>query len=419
MLTEPAFNALLKTLEEPPAHAIFVLATTEPHKVPLTIISRCQRFDFRRIPLDGIVDKLLELCEAEQIEAAREALALMARNSTGSLRDAENLLEQAVVSYGSPISEDQVRDLLGLGSDEMALALAGHIVSKSLGDGLSVINQVAGQGNDLRQLHRGTVEYLRSILLLKSNAGTFLGYSEDITTRLSSLAAGVSMGHLIGALKTIAKVDLRHDHSSPLPLEVALVESSTDLPVPVAVQPPAEVVPVQSRAQGTRAVRSPTAPTQRATARDRPPERRPDVVIEPPESRTDLPVGSPPTETAARLEQEWANVIRSLRHTGKRFKLGALLRGCNEREVSEGRIILKFPYQSHVDRMQDELADPETLREVHSVLAQVVGDLQNVQVSLASPDGQTASRGVAQTSHLVDAAQAFGARVVGEKEEKS
>ena len=421
MLTEPAFNALLKTLEEPPAHAIFVLATTEPHKVPLTIISRCQRFDFRRIPLDSIVGKLLELCEAEQIEATREALALIARNSTGSLRDAENLLEQAVVSYGSPIGEDQVRDLLGLGSDEMALALAGHIVSKSVGDGLVVINQVAGQGNDLRQLHRGTMEYLRSILLLKSNAGTSLGYSEDITARLSLLAAGVSMGHLVGALKTVAKVDLRHDNSSPLPLELALVESSTDLPVPATAQLPAEVVPVQSRPPGPRVAGSPrpNTPAQKAPVRDRPPDTRPDVVSLPEETRTDSAVGTPLTGNAARLEQEWAGVIRSLRHTGKRFKLGALLRGSNEREVSNGRIILKFPYQSHVDRMQDELGDPETSREVLGVLAQVIGDLQDVQVSLASPDGRTTPRGAAQASHLVDTAQAFGARVVGEKEEET
>ena len=106
MLTEAAFNALLKTLEEPPAHAIFVLATTESHKVPPTVISRCQRFDFRRIPLEVMVEKLRELCRGEGIEAQGEALALIARTARGSLRDAENLLEQAAVSYGSPLSDE-------------------------------------------------------------------------------------------------------------------------------------------------------------------------------------------------------------------------------------------------------------------------------------------------------------------------
>ena len=131
MLTEAAFNALLKTLEEPPGHAIFVLATTEAHKVPLTIISRCQRFDFRRIPLDTIVDRLAHLCREEGVEAAPEALKLIARSAGGSLRDAENLLEQAIVSYGSPLGEENARNLLELDSDERAIELVEHIVKRS------------------------------------------------------------------------------------------------------------------------------------------------------------------------------------------------------------------------------------------------------------------------------------------------
>ena len=132
MLTEPAFNALLKTLEEPPAHAVFILATTEAHKVPLTIISRCQRYDFRRIPIDQMVAKLAYISEQEGIEVSDEALHLVARIANGGLRDAENLLEQVVVSYGSPISEDDVRQMLGLGGDEIVLELVKHIIGKSV-----------------------------------------------------------------------------------------------------------------------------------------------------------------------------------------------------------------------------------------------------------------------------------------------
>ena len=176
MLTEPAFNALLKTLEEPPAHAIFVLATTEVHKVPLTIISRCQRFDFRRIPMETTVARLAELCAAESVEASEEALTLIARSATGSLRDAENILEQALVSYGSPLHEDAVSDLLDLGNDQRALELVGHVVDKATQEGLTVINKVAADGIDLRQFHRASTEYLRGVLLLKSGATTALSY---------------------------------------------------------------------------------------------------------------------------------------------------------------------------------------------------------------------------------------------------
>ena len=147
MLTEPAFNALLKTLEEPPAHAVFILATTEAHKVPLTIISRCQRYDFRRIPIDQMVAKLAYISEQEGIEVSDEALHLVARIANGGLRDAENLLEQVVVSYGSPISEDDVRQMLGLGGDEIVLELVRHIIGKSVKDGIAAVNDAYRAGD--------------------------------------------------------------------------------------------------------------------------------------------------------------------------------------------------------------------------------------------------------------------------------
>ncbi len=185
MLTEQAFNALLKTLEEPPSHAIFILATTEAHKVPLTIISRCQRFDFRRIPLDRMTAKLAEICEAEGIQASEDALLIISRVANGGLRDAENLLEQVVVSYGSPVSEENVRQLLGLGGDEMALTLTERIVGKAVSEGIGDINAAAEQGSDLRQLLRQTLEYMRALLLIKAGAGVQFGYSDEVAQRLT------------------------------------------------------------------------------------------------------------------------------------------------------------------------------------------------------------------------------------------
>ncbi|MDA1258545.1 MAG: DNA polymerase III subunit gamma/tau, partial [Chloroflexi bacterium] len=117
-LSGDAFNALLKTLEEPPPHVIFVLATTETHRVPATILSRCQRFDFRRLSNDVVIDKLAEISGEEEIDAEPEVLSLIARAAYGSLRDAENLLEQLAVSYGSEITLDQAKELLGLGDSE-------------------------------------------------------------------------------------------------------------------------------------------------------------------------------------------------------------------------------------------------------------------------------------------------------------
>ena len=240
MLTEPAFNALLKTLEEPPAHAVFILATTEAHKVPLTIISRCQRYDFRRIPIDQMVAKLAYISEQEGIEVSDEALHLVARIANGGLRDAENLLEQVVVSYGSPISEDDVRQMLGLGGDEIVLELVKHIIGKSIRDGIATVNDATEQGTDLRQLLRGTLEYLRALLLIKTGVGANFGYSDEIMSRLNTLAADAPMEHLVRALKVFAGVNMRRDAASTLPLELAVVESATEPePVVAAAAPPA------------------------------------------------------------------------------------------------------------------------------------------------------------------------------------
>ena len=420
MLTEPAFNALLKTLEEPPEHAIFVLATTEIHKVPLTVISRCQRFDFRRIPLGRMVERLRELCRDEGVEVADEALTLISRGSTGSLRDAENLLEQAVVSYGSPITEEQVRDLLDLGSDEMALELVGHVVNRSIGDGLDVINQVAGQGHDLRQLQRAATELLRGLLLLKSGTGATLGYPAETMTHLSSLVESISIERLAHVLRTFAKVDLRRDSSTPLPLELALVESCSEVATQTATAAPV--------IDGGTPKSKPRSEPVAAPAVQRPRQSVDDNAANTTSGRTapssDSDASSPPFDTAAlgptaTLESQWDTVVRSLRHAGKRFKLGALLRGCRERNVTDSLIILKFPFISHVERMEQELDDPAIRRELQEVFDRVMGDTYEVQVCLADANNDGPRLGPAQRSHLVRAAQAKGARVVADKEDDS
>ena len=243
MLTDAAFNALLKTLEEPPGHAIFILATTEVHKVPLTIVSRCQRYDFRRIPIEAIQQKLAQLSAAEDVEAELEALDLIARHSTGSLRDAENLLEQAVVSYGSPLTGDQVRDMLELTGDEDALDLCEMVVGRKLAEGLSLIGRIADQGSDLGQLQRAVTEFLRAVMLINSGAGDSSRYSDSTAQRLARIAAGADHGQVLRAVRAFAEADVRQDVSSPLPLELALAESSLE---PVAA--PASAPPVRQPA---------------------------------------------------------------------------------------------------------------------------------------------------------------------------
>ena len=420
MLTEPAFNALLKTLEEPPAHAMFILATTEAHKVPLTIISRCQRFDFRRIPLDQMSAKLAEICDAERIEASPDALRLISRVANGGLRDAENLLEQAIVSYGSPVSEDNVRRLLGLGGDETALALAAHIVGKSVSDGISAVNAAAEQGSDLRQLLRQTLEYLRALLLIKAGAAPHFGYSDEISQRLSALAADAPMEHLVHSLKTFAAVSMRRDSASPLPLELAMVEAAAAPVARVAAPAPAYAAPRDAAAVGRPSSPAPP-PTQRRpapAAQQHPPQSAP------PPTPASAPASAPPAydghpeEPAALLDRQWGMIANELRFVGSRLKLGAMLRSSKEREVIDDTIILKYPSRSNVDRLQQELDNPESRRALDDAIAKAMGGKFQIKVAFVNGSSGSGSQSAAQNSHLVRAAMSMGARVISEKEEQ-
>ena len=419
MLTEPAFNALLKTLEEPPAHAMFILATTEAHKVPLTIISRCQRFDFRRIPLDQMAAKLAEICDAESIEASPDALRLISRVANGGLRDAENLLEQAIVSYGSPVSEDNVRRLLGLGGDETALALAAHIVGKSVSDGISAVNAAAEQGSDLRQLLRQTLEYLRALLLIKAGAAPHFGYSDEISQRLSALAADAPMEHLVHSLKTFAAVSMRRDSASPLPLELAMVEAAA-APVARAAAPAPAYAPSRDAAAVGRPSSPAPPPAQRRpapAAQQHPPQGAPPPTPAAPASAPPAYDGHP-EEPAALLDRQWGMIANELRFVGSRLKLGAMLRSSKEREVIDDTIILKYPSRSNVDRLQQELDNPESRRALDDAIAKAMGGKFQIKVAFVNGSSGSGSQSAAQNSHLVRAAMSMGARVISEKEEQ-
>ena len=415
MLTEPAFNALLKTLEEPPGHAIFILATTEIHKVPLTIISRCQRYDFRRISLDTIQTQLDTLAQLEGHTAEPEALALLARSSSGSLRDAENLLEQALVSYGSPLRAEQVRDLLELGGDERALELARHALKKETKEGLAVINEVSAQGVDLQQFHRMVMEHLRGTLLIKSSVEYSLGFNEDVKVELRKLSDGLSLDHLVHVLKTFSAVDVKRDLVSTLPLEMALVESSIAPKPPVVQAAPPPSAPAPAR-QGTAPAGAPARQQPRAAAPPAPPTGSREI---PPAARDPSTYRQPAATTPPRqADPQWDQVVRSLRHAkGKKYNLGSLLRDCRERRIDDGTLTLMFAHRAHMERMQEEFDDPSSRKLVRDAVQTALGGEFEIEVTLADGGGNGPKQNVAQKSHLVRAARMMGARVIAEKEE--
>ncbi len=167
MLTPEAFNALLKTLEEPPPRVIFILATTEPHKIPLTILSRCQRFDFKRIPMKEIFQRLKEIVSHEGVELSDKGLLLMARESKGSLRDAQSLLDQTISFAGREIKDEDVKEVLGVIDSAILFEISAAIAGGDTRKCLDIVDNIYTFGHDIRRFCRELLEHLRNLMVVK------------------------------------------------------------------------------------------------------------------------------------------------------------------------------------------------------------------------------------------------------------
>ena len=234
MLTTEAFNALLKTLEEPPPQVVMILATTDIHRVPATIISRCQRFDFRRLTTDDVIGRLILICDEEGIECEPAVLELVARSAWGSLRDAENLLEQLAVSYGTgEITEAQARELLGIGDTSSARNLASAILRKDAKRALEIIEEEASRGAELKGLRDSTISALRGALLAKHGIASIYGELGDAPD-LEPEAMGASTDQMLHAITIFGRNERFGEASSPLALEIAALQAVAEPPKPEA-----------------------------------------------------------------------------------------------------------------------------------------------------------------------------------------
>ncbi|MDI7260616.1 MAG: DNA polymerase III subunit gamma/tau, partial [Thermodesulfobacteriota bacterium] len=167
MLTREAFNALLKTLEEPPGHIIFIFATTEPHKIPATILSRCQRYDFKRIPLREIIESLKGIVEKEEIQISQRGLLLIARESEGSMRDAQSLLDQVISYGGKKIRDEDITEVLGLIDQKILYDTIEAIANRDGEQSAKIVDQIYHYGYDIQHFCKELLHYLRNLILIK------------------------------------------------------------------------------------------------------------------------------------------------------------------------------------------------------------------------------------------------------------
>ncbi len=417
MLTDAASNAFLKTLEEPPPHVIFVLCTTEAHKILPTIISRCQRFDFRRISSELVYGRLADIAEAEGVSVEPEALRQIARHASGSLRDAENLLEQLVVSSSSGVTLKQVDQFLGLDQGESSLELVKYLLLGNTSAALTAVNRAAWGGADLRQLHKQTTELLRAVMHLQWGSEDAVDLSDDVNAQLKELVGNLPPWRIVRGLKVWGDVNMRYDAPSTLPLELAVVEICEDT-APPASQPAPAAPPARSAApaQPGRPPRGGiAAPPQRGAADAARPAAR--ASAEPSGQRRAAPDPAPISEIGA----QWLAAVKVLgRHKGKKYNLGALLRDCKANAVSlDGNtLVLGFSNNANLERMQEEMEDPSSRNRVSAAVDDSFGATYELRLTLADGNGATANTvKTAQQSSLVRTALGMGARVLEEIEE--
>ena len=441
MLTEPAFNALLKTLEEPPPHAIFVLATTEVHKVPLTILSRCQRFDFRRLSQADVVGKLQRICEHEEIDIEPQVLPLVAKASTGSLRDAENLLEQLVLQHSSRLTLDEVRADLGFTDDSRVRQLANFILSNDVRAGLATIGSIAADGLDLRLFNRSLVEYLRTSLLVKAGAAEVTDLPVEEAADMRQLVDRQSLEGLTKTVRLFAQIDFRTDPRSTLPLELALVDSSL-FAVEKPVDPAAKVIskPEVKTGPAAKSVREPPPrPKEHAAQADEKIDVQPSQPAQE-AARLDVPIAAaaasssaadvpitagaasaraadvpipPPPHTVEQIRQYWSDFIKACRGMGSSGNLDALLRNsCDVADLEGDTLVLDFRHEWHKSKIED----PKYRHQVEVKLQQVFGVPYRVRCTHTPRTKEKSKPRQQEHNPVVTAALEMGARIIEEEQ---
>jgi DNA polymerase-3 subunit gamma/tau len=397
-ITGAAANAFLKTLEEPPEHTKFVLATTDPEELLQTIVSRCQRFDFRRISLDQMLVRLERVAALEHLTVEPEALTEIARNATGSLRDALGLLDQLAVYQDDDgaggertITADAVRALLGVSRNERIESLVAAIAERDAGKALAIVNDSVDAGDDPRQLNRQLVAYLRTLMFTKAGAG------HDVDDTARSLAGRFHLGDLAELAALFSQVDYRIKHSTyaQLPLEIALVEAATRgearpaqqvAPQATAAQPaPPPIDPAYSAVGVTPEQIASRPPTTRLSDRVR---GRSSATTEPPAAPVPVPaparittpapaVSTPPPSPVAAvavgslsvdmLADLWPQIRADVKTIDRRIE--ALLAATDPYDVRGNEVALTTPYPFHCQRLN---ADKEK-GIVTDVISRIVG----------------------------------------------
>jgi DNA polymerase-3 subunit gamma/tau len=376
MLSTAAFNALLKTLEEPPAHAIFILATTEVHKIPATVLSRCQRHEFRRLSVKTIFEYLKLKSETERLLIEPQALELIARQATGSLRDGISLLDQ-LTSTGDRVTLEQAQMIFGTVTGESVREVVQALIEKNPSEGISALNRAIDGGADPRQFARQIVDYLRGILMIKMGNALLVEVSGDIRVEMANLAEEYEISSLLIALKEFnqAAMEKRSSWIPGLALELAFLGSGQvgDPPAPASSSSLAEAASTSNPNPQVKAVHKATESHSAFQASQ-------DQVSHPPgfQSAVDVHTDENSEISFQEIRGHWREILNAVRKYDPRTQ--ALLNSAVPIGVDEDTLILGF----RSDLLRDKMEKDHNIAHVRKATGVVLGKPISLRCVLTS-----------------------------------
>ena len=414
MLSAGAFNALLKTLEEPPAHVIFILATTEIHKVPATIVSRCQQFNFPRWPLADILKKLSLIAEQEKISIEQEALEMIALSAEGGMRDAESLLGQIIALEDQRITAKEVTEILGTADIGFVGALAEKLVEKNTSEAVQMLNQLASEGFDLQIFTKTLINHFRQLMLVKINKDFQKYFLEEMTKeRAQEISRQAEKIELAEILRTI---DLLLESQSKLfsflvpqlALEMAIIRATNKLPSLVQDNAPQKEVALPQVLAPAKIISSPQ--TETTTPKNEP--------LAPEQVSIPKTTGSAPDLDPDKVRRSWNRLLVEIRPHN--HSLSALLTNCQIIKVEKNEITVATPYCFY----QERLCEPANRLTVEDVFSTILESQVRIKVELDRSllpkkeekkieDSQSQPQRTSEQSPLLDSAmEIMGGKIV-------
>lgn len=396
MLSQGAFNALLKTLEEPPSYVIFILATTEPHKIPATILSRCQRFDFKRVSSKDIANRMAYICEKENIQAEEKALNLIARNSQGALRDALSILDQCMSFGNEKIEYNDVIELLGTVNIDELFELSQSIIDENTKKSLQILNEFIIWGKDIRNLINDLIDHFRNLMVCKvsKDLDDIISLPEEIIERLQEQSKTININDLIRILNILSETQdsMKSSSNTRILAEVTMMKIAQPM---FDESKEALIKRIENLEQIIESGNIKVVAVQNESQEISKPEIE-NKSFNTEDEKTDVIYEEVKSEDVKMVESSWKKIIQKIKDD-KKPSIYALLKEVSNFYVKDNALFIVF--NDNFSFARSRLSSEETIKYIEQVIREVLNRSFNLKIYLKS---EIANMNLQETISKVD-----------------